>query len=201
MLSTMCPNTSVDRCPGQLPVVNRQPLDQVSGPAYAPPSPAYSTPQPITHAPRHLADVAWEGQARVIAWPTGGTGPVVTEDEELAALSAAMIPRLFFAARWSAGLTAKLLPTVSATATFTVQTPAPAERIKTALAGLRATVDVVPQADGVRLAGHLGSGLRNMNPTVFVIAIRGTSVTGTASVHIRTAAREGPQSNNGRRKK
>ena len=115
----------------------------------------------------------------------------MTEDEELAALSAAMIPRFFFAARWSAGLTAKLLPTVSATATFTVQTPAPADRIKTALAHLRATVDVVPQPDGVRLAGHLGSGFRNMIPTVFVIAIRDTSVTGTASVHIRTAAKEG----------
>ena len=138
-----------------------------------------------------FADVAWEGQARVTAWSTEGMGPVVTEDEELAALSAAMIPRFFFAARWSTGLTAKLLPTVSATATFTVQTPAPADRIEAALAYLRATVDVVPHADGVRLAGHLGSGFRNMNPTVFVIAIRDTSVPGTASVHIRTAAKEG----------
>jgi hypothetical protein len=30
-----------------------------------------------------------------------------------------------------------------------------------------------------------------MNPTVFVIAIRDTSVTGVANVHIRTAAKEG----------
>jgi hypothetical protein len=118
-------------------------------------------------------------------------GPIVTEDEELAALAAAMIPRFLFAARWSAGLTAKLLPTVSATATFTVQTPAPAERIETALADLRATVDAVPQADGVRLSGHLGSGFHNMSPTPFVIAIRDNSVTGIASVHIRTAAKEG----------
>lgn len=115
----------------------------------------------------------------------------MTEDEELAALAAAMTPRFFFAGRWSAGLTAKLLPTVSATATFTVQTPAPADRIETALADLRATVDAMPQADGVKLFGHLGSGYHNMNPTVFVIAIRNTSVTGIASVHIRTAAKEG----------
>jgi hypothetical protein len=115
----------------------------------------------------------------------------MTEDEELAALSAAMIPRFLFAARWSVGLTAKLLPTVTATATFTVQTPAPAERIETALEDLRATVDAVPQADGVKLSGHLGSGHFNMNPTVFVIAIRDTSVTGITHVHIRTAAKEG----------
>jgi hypothetical protein len=115
----------------------------------------------------------------------------VTEDEELAALAAAMIPRVFFAARWSAGLAAKLLPTVSATATFTVQTPAPAERIETALADLRATVESAPQADGVKLFGHLGSGFHNMNPTLFVIAITDTSVTGIASVHIHTAAKEG----------
>jgi hypothetical protein len=83
------------------------------------------------------------------------------------------------------------MPTVSATTTFTVQTPAPAERIEKALSDLRATVDAVPQADGVRLSGHLGSGFRNMNPTVYVIAIRDTSVRGTASVHIRTAAKEG----------
>jgi len=115
----------------------------------------------------------------------------VTEDEELAALAATKIPRFFFAARWSVGWTAKLLPTVSATATFTVQTPAPEERIETALADLRASLDSVPQADGVKLFGHLGSGFHNMNPTVFVIAIRDTSVTGIASVHIRTAAKEG----------
>jgi hypothetical protein len=115
----------------------------------------------------------------------------VTEDEELAALAAAMLPRVFFAARWSVGLTAKLLPTVSATATFTVQTPAPAERIETALADLRATVDAVPQADGVKLFGHLGSGNFDLNPTLIVIAITDTSVTGIASVHIRAAAKEG----------
>jgi hypothetical protein len=72
--------------------------------------------------------------------PNRETGTIVTEDEELAALSAAMIPRFFFGARWSVGVTAKLLPTVSATATFTVQTPAPAERIETALEDLGATV-------------------------------------------------------------
>jgi hypothetical protein len=49
----------------------------------------------------------------------------------------------------------------------------------------------VPQADGVRLSGHLGSGFRNMNPTVFVIAISDISVTATANVDIRTAAKEG----------
>jgi hypothetical protein len=126
-----------------------------------------------------------------MAWQTEGTGPAVTEDDELAALSAAMIPRFFFGARWSVGLTAKVLPTVTATATFTVQTHAPVERIETALEDLRATVDAVPQADGVKLSGHLGSGHFNMNPTVFVIAIRDTSVTGIANVHIRTAAKEG----------
>ena len=115
----------------------------------------------------------------------------MTEDEELAGLAAAMMPRVFFGARSSAGWTSKLLPTVSATATFSMQTPAPAERIERALVDLRASVESAPQADGVKLSGHLGSGFRNMNPTVFVIAIRDTSVTGVASVHIRTAAKEG----------
>jgi len=119
------------------------------------------------------------------------TGSVVTEDEELAALAAAMIPRFFFVARWSVGLTSRLLPTVSATATFTVQTPAPAERIETALEDLGATVDSTLQVDGVKLSGHLGSGFRNMSPTVFVIAIRDAPVTGVANVHIRAAAKEG----------
>jgi hypothetical protein len=118
-------------------------------------------------------------------------GTAVTEDEELAALSAAMIPRFFFAARWSVGLTAKLLPTVSATATLTVQTPDPEERIEKALEDLGATVDSTPLVDGVKLSGHLGSGFRNMSPTVFVIAIRDAPVTGIANVHIRTAAKEG----------
>jgi hypothetical protein len=59
------------------------------------------------------------------------------------------------------------------------------------LRDLKATVRSEENADGVRLSGHLGSGYRNMSPTVFVIAIRDTSVTGIASVHIRTAAKEG----------
>lgn len=117
-------------------------------------------------------------------------GRIVTDDEELASLLGSIPPKVFIGARWSSRLVARMLPTVTATATFTVRAPAPVERIKSALADLQATVDSTPQADGVKLSGHLGSGHYNLNPTLFVVAISDSPVAGIARVHIRTAAKE-----------
>ena len=115
----------------------------------------------------------------------------MTDEEELASLLGSIPPKVFIGARWSSRLVAKMLPTVTATATFKVRAPAPVERIKSALADLQATVESTPRADGIKLSGHLGSGHYNLNPTLFVIAITDTPLTGVASVHIRTAAKEG----------
>jgi hypothetical protein len=115
----------------------------------------------------------------------------VTDDEELAFLIGSIPPKIFIGARWSSRLTAKMLPTVTATATFTVRAPAPVERIEAALSDLHAMVDSTPDADGVRLFGHLGSGHYNLNSTLFVMTIRDTTLTGVATVRIRTAAKEG----------
>jgi hypothetical protein len=120
-----------------------------------------------------------------------GRDLIVTDDEELAFLLGSIPPKVFIGARWSSRLSAKLLPTITATATFTVRDPAPAERLKSALSEFKATVRSTSGPDGIRLSGHVGSENFNMNPTLFVIAIRGTSLTGVASVHIRTAAKEG----------
>jgi hypothetical protein len=115
----------------------------------------------------------------------------VTDDEELAFLLGSIPPKFLVGAKWSSRLSAKMLPTITATATFTVRDPAPAERLKSALSEFKATVHSLSGPDGIRLSGHVGSGNFNMNPTLFVITISGTRLTDVASVHMRAAAKEG----------
>jgi hypothetical protein len=115
----------------------------------------------------------------------------MTEDEELAALVAATLPRALVAGRWSARLAAKLVPTVSATSTFTIRAPQPLDRIQSALSELKATVRTEAGVDAVGLYGHLGSGHLGLNPTVFVIKVRTTSLDNTVDVSVRAAANEG----------